>query len=492
MQACLIKEDFDENHNYKLQIFLQTQAMTMAEYKRSLFIFRRDLRLKDNTGLIQALRDSQQVIPCFIFDPSQITKHRYYSAPGLQFMLESLLDLEQQLAKYDSNLSVFYGEPAVVLEKIVLQHKIDAVFVNRDYTPFSRKRDDKINALCATHNVEFHSCNDLLLIEPEYALKADGSPYTVFTPFYKNARKYTVDQVQTIRAPELYSKRLGSSLQNVIDTNLPNSLSQYPERGGRQRAIAILKSIKSFRHYEEQRNIPSQQATTFLSAHNKFGTCSIREFYYTVKKVLGADHPLLRELYWRDFFTHVGFHFPHVFGHAFRKQYDAIKWGNNRNWFKRWCDGKTGFPIVDAGMRELNETGYMHNRVRMITASFLVKDLQIDWRWGERYFAQHLVDYDPCVNNGNWQWAASTGCDAQPYFRIFNPWLQQKKFDQECAYIYQWLPELRSFNAREIHNWDKKPQSSKYPDPIINHATQSAKTKALFKAITAPSHSKHQ
>ena len=234
----------------------------MADYKRSLFIFRRDLRLKDNTGLIQALRSSQHTIPCFLFDPSQIEKHRYQSMPGLQFMLESLLDLEQQLAKYESKLSVFYGDPEVVLEKIILENKIDAVFVNRDYTPFSKKRDDKINALCASHNVDFQSCNDLLLIEPEYALKADGTPYTVFTPFYKNARNYTVDQVQVIRAPKLYSKRLGDSLQSVIDTNLTTGLSQYPKRGGRQRAITILKSLKKFKDYEEQRNIPSQHGTT--------------------------------------------------------------------------------------------------------------------------------------------------------------------------------------------------------------------------------------
>jgi deoxyribodipyrimidine photo-lyase len=454
----------------------------MADYKRSLFIFRRDLRLKDNTGLIQALRTSQHTIPCFIFDPSQIEKHRYQSMPGLQFMLESLLDLEQQLAKYDSKLSVFYGAPAVVLKKIILQHKIDAVFVNHDYTPFSRKRDDKISSLCASHNVDFQSCNDLLLIEPEYALKADGTPYTVFTPFYKNARNYAVDQIQVIRAPKLYSKRLGDSLQSIIDKDLNTGLSQYPERGGRQRAITILKSLNKFKNYEEQRNIPSLHGTTLLSAHNKFGTCSIREVYYTVKKVLGADHSLLRELYWRDFFTHIGYHFPHVFGQAFRQKYDAIKWANNRGWFSRWCNGKTGFPIVDAGMRELNQTGYMHNRVRMITASYLVKDLQIDWRWGERYFAQNLVDYDPCVNNGNWQWAASTGCDAQPYFRIFNPWLQQKKFDSECKYIYRWIPELRNFTPMQIHQWYKNPQTAKYPEPIVEHSTQSAKTKALFKA----------
>ena len=454
----------------------------MPDYKRSLFIFRRDLRLKDNTGLIQALRSSQQVIPCFMFDPSQIKSHRYHSKPGFQFMLESLVDLEQQLARYNSKLSVFYGDPQAELEQVFKQQKIDALFVNRDYTPFSLRRDKKLEATCATHGVAFHSCGDLLLIEPGYALKADGTPYTIFTPFFRNACKYSVDQVQSLKAPKYYTRRLGKSLRYILEKVLDGRVLQYVERGGRQKAIAILKSLKNYEHYDQQRNIPSQQGTTLLSAHNKFGTCSIREVYYTVKKVLGADHSLLRELYWRDFFTHIGYHFPHVFGQAFRQKYDAIKWANKRGWFSRWCNGKTGFPIVDAGMRELNETGYMHNRVRMITASFLVKDLQIDWRWGERYFAQNLVDYDPCVNNGNWQWAASTGCDAQPYFRIFNPWLQQKKFDSECKYIYRWIPELRNFTPVQIHQWYKNPQTDKYPAPIVEHSTQSAKTKALFKA----------
>jgi deoxyribodipyrimidine photo-lyase len=457
----------------------------MASYQRSLFIFRRDLRVKDNTGLLQALQSSQQVIPCFFFDPTQFTNHRYHSQPGLQFMVESLLDLDQQLEKYGCGLSVFHGAPETILQEIITQHKIDAVFVNRDYTPFSLRRDTQLKNLCDSHQVEFHACSDLLLIEPEYALKADSSPYTVFTPFYRNASKYGVDQVQTLKNPGFAQKRIGARLDKKLVELSLQSLTQYPKRGGRQKAIAILKGMADFKDYDEQRDIPALQGTTRLSAHNKFGTCSIREVYHTVQKVLGSGHSLLRELYWRDFFTHIGFHFPHVFGHAFRRQYDTIPWDNNRAWFKRWCDGTTGFPIVDAGMRELNESGYMHNRVRMITASFLVKDLLIDWRWGERYFAQHLVDYDPCVNNGNWQWAASTGCDAQPYFRIFNPWLQQKKFDPNCRYIYKWLPELRGYSVQQIQRWEKLDEKSGYPPPIVNHQEQAAAAKAMFKAVAA-------
>jgi deoxyribodipyrimidine photo-lyase len=453
----------------------------MTTYKRSLFIFRRDLRLKDNSGLIQALNTSQEVIPGFIFDPAQTVKHRYHSLPGLQFMLESLADLDQQLGKHGCGLQLFHGDPAQILETVIEPEKIEAVFVNRDYTPFSIQRDSKLKTVCHSHNVAFHSCNDLLLIEPEYALKADGSPYTMFTPFYRNAGKYAVDQVQAVKNPRFCQKRIGESLQQVL-IKLPfTSLTRYPNRGGRTKAIAILKTMDQFREYSKQRDFPAIEGTTLLSAHNKFGTCSIREVYHTVHDVLGAGHPLLRELYWRDFFTHIGFHFPRVFGHAFRRQYDAIAWNNSRSWFKRWCEGATGFPIVDAGMRELNATGYMHNRIRMITASFLVKDLHIDWRWGERYFARNLVDYDPCVNNGNWQWAASTGCDAQPYFRIYNPWLQQKKFDKECRYIYRWIPELRGYAPHQIHRWDTQHDSTVYPAPIMNHQEQSAAATAMFR-----------
>jgi deoxyribodipyrimidine photo-lyase len=208
----------------------------------------------------------------------------------------------------------------------------------------------------------------------------------------------------------------------------------------------------------------------------------VREAYHAIKRQLGGENPLLRQLYWRDFLTHIAYHFPKVFGHAFIDKFDTLVWDNDREKFQAWADGKTGFPIVDAGMRELNATGFMHNRVRMITASFLVKDLHISWRWGERYFAQHLVDYDPCVNNGNWQWAASTGCDAQPYFRIFNPWLQQQKFDPQGHYLYQWLPELRNVPIKTIHQWEAKHYGDFYPAPIVKHSEAVAVTKGRYKA----------
>ena len=240
-------------------------------------------------------------------------------------------------------------------------------------------------------------------------------------------------------------------------------------------------------NYDEERNYPSLSATTGLSAYNKFGLCSVREFFYAVVDQFSEGHTLISELYWRDFFTHIGFHHPKVFGHCFHEKYEKLHWKNDESLFQCWCEGRTGFPIVDAGMRELNATGYMHNRVRMIVASFLCKDLHIDWRWGERYFAQKLIDYDPCVNNGNWQWAASTGCDAQPYFRIFNPWLQQKKFDKEALYIKKWIPNLNNLSSSSIHNLYKEKarqkNSSDYPAPIVDHFVESKKAKEMFAAL---------
>lgn len=256
-------------------------------------------------------------------------------------------------------------------------------------------------------------------------------------------------------------------------------------KGGRIEALKILKNVKVFKNYDGGRDLPAKSATSLLSAHHKFGTCSIRETYWAVRDALGPRHTLIKELYWRDFFSHIAYHFPHVFGGAFYPEYDALPWANDKERFQRWCDGLTGFPIVDAGMRELNTTGFMHNRVRMITASFLVKDLHIDWRWGERYFAQHLVDYDPCVNNGNWQWVASTGCDHQPYFRVFNPWLQQKKFDPLCLYIKKWVPELKTVDARQLHRWYEVSGDSadRYPAPVVDHAAESIKAKEIFKVL---------
>ena len=451
----------------------------MTAYTNSLFIFRRDLRLHDNTALNEALSLSKLVLPCFIFDPRQINPHPYQSKPALQFMLQSLLDLQQQLQASGGTLGLYHDVPEQVIQRLVVEQKIEAVFINRDYTPFSRQRDHELALICQKLKIPLHISSGALLTEPEQAVKTDQTPYKVFTAFYNNARQFPVTLPEALKNNHF----LSPASEFTIDQLNPAVTDINPAImvGGRTQALTILEHIGDQNDYLTTRDFPAQDTTSKLSAHLKFGTCSVREVYYTIVEELGAEHPLLRQLYWRDFFTHIAYHFPRVFGRPFLDKFAQLQWDNNKDYFNAWAEGRTGFPIVDAGMRELNTTGFMHNRLRMIVASFLVKDLHISWRWGERYFAQHLVDYDPCVNNGNWQWAASTGCDAQPYFRIFNPWLQQQKFDVDCQYIYHWIPELKSFPAKTIHQWHKKHQAGEYPAPIIDHAHESQLTKAWFK-----------
>lgn len=452
----------------------------MPIFDTTVFIFRRDLRLVDNKALNAALQQSRKVIACFIFDERQILPHPYQSKPALHFLLQSLQDLQQQFENIGAKLTLFYGLPHEIVAQLHGQHQIQAVFFNRDYTPFSLQRDSEIAVICEKLNLKLSVFADVLLNEPEQAVKSDGSAYKVFTAFYNNARQIFVASPSKLENGQFLNSDSNVTLDNFSEIDsFQNTLIQ----GGRNAALQQLADLKRCTDYEKTRDIPALQSTSQLSAHLKFGTVSVREVFAAIMQDLGFEHPLLRQLYWRDFLTHIGFHFPHVFGHAFIEKFDKIPWENNLQKFQTWAEGNTGFPIVDAGMRELNETGFMHNRVRMIVASFLTKDLRISWRWGERYFAQHLVDYDPCLNNGNWQWAASTGCDAQPYFRIFNPWLQQQKFDADCAYIYRWIPQLRAVPAKIIHQWDKKHYGNFYPTPIVEHTHESQLTKALFKSM---------
>lgn len=444
-------------------------------FAKSLFIFRRDLRLVDNGGLNAALQQSEQVLACFIFDPRQIDSHPYQSQAGLQFMLEALEDLRQQFRSHQCRLGLYQGQPEHIVSRLHQKHVFDALFVNRDYTPFSRRRDADLQVWCRKQGLVFYSYADALLNEPEQALKSDGSAYQVFTAFYNRARLHPVTLPTGLADGRLLDGEEDAALISRLRQTHSNALP-----GGRQAALQKLEQLPACRDYGQQRDFPALAATSDLSAYLKFGCCSVREAYYAVVENLGTEHPLLRQLYWRDFFTQIAFHFPQVFGHAFHERFDKIAWRNDSEEFQAWTDGRTGFPIVDAGMRQLNRTGAMHNRVRMIVASFLVKDLHIDWRWGERYFARHLLDYDPCVNNGNWQWAASTGCDAQPYFRIFNPWLQQKKFDPDCAYIKHWVPELNSYAPARIHNWFNQPLAGDYPPPMVEHGLRSQLAKTLF------------
>jgi len=451
----------------------------MPVYNKSLFIFRRDLRLQDNTALNEALRLSKQVLPCFIFDPRQIDAHPYQSQPALHFMLQSIADLDQQLQSVGGNLTLYKGLPDQVIACALKQQSIQAVFINRDYTPFSRRRDAELAETCQKLGLSLYILADALLTEPEQALKSDQTPYKVFTAFYNNARQIPVALPQALSAQRFLSIASEVSIEQVALSF--SKATVEISKGGRLQALGILEQLAEQADYLNTRDFPVLDSTSKLSAHLKFGTCSVREVYYALINALGSEHPLIRQLYWRDFFTHIAYHYPRVFGKAFLEKFANLHWDNNLDYFQAWADGRTGFPIVDAGMRELNATGFMHNRVRMIVASFLVKDLHVSWRWGERYFAQHLVDYDPCVNNGNWQWAASTGCDAQPYFRIFNPWLQQQKFDADCQYIYRWIPELKAYMPKMLHQWHKQHQPGSYPAPIIDHAVESHSTKARYK-----------
>ena len=430
---------------------------------------------------MKAAELSQSVIPCFFFTPEQIESNPYRSDHCLQFMIESLEDLQNELKKIGKKLYLFYGHPNEIVEWSIQKLGIDGVFVNRDYTPYSQRRDKKIGSVCRKHGVVFTQSDDALLHHPEETLKSDGHPYTIFTPYFRNAWHLKVPKPSNAPIDCFFTGSIAfakepSFLQKVLPKRETLSL-----RGGRRAGLQILANINEFSRYRSIRDFPAIE-TTHLSPYLKFNVCSIREVYHAIASKLGPHHDLIRSLYWRDFFTSIAFFFPHIFHGAFRSRFDAIAWKYDRKAFQRWCMGKTGFPIVDAGMRELNATGFMHNRVRMIAASFLVKDLQIDWHWGEKYFAQKLIDYDPAVNNGNWQWVASTGCDAQPYFRIFNPWNQQKKFDAQCLYIKRWLPELQSLTPAVIHRWDRESDSSVYCRPMLDHATQSRAAIQMFRS----------
>lgn len=453
------------------------------DYKTSLFIFRRDLRLDDNTALIEALKHSVTVIPCFIFDPRQYKAHPYLSVPALRFMVESLSDLEEQLNAAGGKLYIFEGEAHKIVEELIRSQSVNAVYVNEDYTPFSRSRDWQIKNICAKAKVGFHSYHDYVLNPPDSVKKQEGGIYTVFTPYLQKAMQQPVAKPTSNKASNYYQLPIKLENRKLFERVKEESAKDI-YHGGRSHALSILRKMANFKEYKSKRDIPSLDATTRLSAHHKFGTCSIRETYHTVYENYGPSHALINELYWRDFFTQIGFNFPHVLGEPFHPQFKNLAWDNDLCKFKAWCEGKTGFPIVDAGMRELNQTGFMHNRVRMIAASFLIKDLHIDWRWGEKYFAQKLVDYDPLVNNGNWQWAASTGCDAQPYFRIFNPWLQQEKFDAQALYIKRWVKELKDAEPEDIHQISKKQlRFLGYPQAIVSHEEEKIKALARYQIV---------
>lgn len=419
-----------------------------------LYWFRRDLRLEDNTALLQALKEKRKVQPLFIFDENILDKLEDKSDRRVSFIYTQLYRLKTELESYGSTLWVIKGNPINVFWELSKKWRITGLYANRDYEPYARARDKEVHAYFQEQGIEFKSYKDQVIFDRDEILKPDGKPYTVFTPYSKrwksqlsevdleqtNIDMYVLNLHQTEAAPLMTMSDIGFEFVNF----------PWPEQE------IDLPLISDYHLY---RDFPSVQGTSRLSIHLRFGTVSIRNL---VRIALKTNEKWLTELIWRDFYQSILWHFPYVEVRAFKKAYDFIEWRNNPKEFQAWCDGKTGYPIVDAGMRELNQTGFMHNRVRMIVASFLTKHLLIDWRWGEAYFAQKLLDFDLASNNGGWQWAAGSGVDAAPYFRIFNPYVQTERFDSEHSYINQWIPELNT---------------EAYPKPIIEHSL--ARNRAL-------------
>lgn len=402
----------------------------------NIFLFTRDLRIEDNTGLICAMKKSP-VTPVFILNPAQL-KSSYKSNNAIQFMCESLEELNNSLKKKNSRLHIFYGDPVTILKKL----KPDCIHMNVDYTPFARKRENQIKKIAK----EFYSYEDYMLTCVNEIKKPDGTNYVKFTPYYNKASKIIIRKPATMKYNFAKTTQLPNEYKKSL-TELYTENKNILVRGGRNNALKILKNIKNFKNYNKTRDFMSNE-TTHLSAYLKFNVVSIREVYYAFKKI---NNNLIKQLYWRDFYMNIIYHNPHVIGNNM-KNYN-IKWINDKTLIKKWKEGTTGIPIVDAGMRQMNEIGYMHNRARMIVSNILVKIFHVDWRIGEKYFAQKLVDYDPANNNGGWQWSSSTGTDSQPYFRYFNPWSQAQKYDPECLYIKKWIPELRNTDNKVIHNW---------------------------------------
>lgn len=452
------------------------------KYNRSIFIFRRDLRLDDNKGLMECMKQSKIIIPMFIFTPEQLVNNQYKSNNCVQFMIESLEDLSKQLREKKSKLVYLYGSPEIMLEKFIKEYPVDAIFVNMDYTPYSADRDKKIYNICKKNNVHFESLEDILL-NPVGSIKTgSGKTYTKFTPFFNKASENKV--VSPIKNSFTNYVKHNTSFKTEFTGNIHKFYSyndKIAHKGGRYYALEILKKIKNFKNYNKTRNYLSI-ATTGLSAYNKFGCVSIREVYHVFTKNLGKNNDLIKQLYWRDFYYNISYeHHVEMEKHISLKE-SHIDWNNNKL-LPKWEQGMTGYPIVDASMREMNTTGFMHNRGRLVVSSFLIKILRINWKFGELYFAKKLVDYDRCQNYGNWLWAFGQ-LDSGGYIRIFNPWRQSEKYDKNCEYIKKWIPELRHVNNNDIHKWNvsyKNYPDVKYPKPMVDYDKERDKTLDVFK-----------
>lgn len=424
----------------------------------TIFWFRRDLRLKDNAGLFHALSENKAVLPIFIFDENIINElpvddHR------LIYIHHALENIQIELEKIGKSLAIFKGNPVEIWKNLLRDNQVENVYFNHDYEPYARKRDKQVFELLQNQNIAVKSLKDQVIFEKSEVVKDDGLPYVVYTPY---SRKWLDKFNQT----PLLSYLSTDFLDKIA--NHQYAFKRFEDLGLKTSAISLPRiylETEFINLYEATRNFPSNDlGTSKIGVALRFGTLSIREL---VKKAnLSSNKTFLKELIWREFFMQILWHFPHTLNKSFKPKYDNINWLNNEKDFEAWCNGQTGYPMVDAGMRELNATGHMHNRVRMVVASFLCKHLLIDWRWGEAYFAKKLFDFELSSNVGNWQWAAGSGVDAAPYFRIFNPTEQIKKFDKDLKYIKKWVPEVHELN---------------YTKPIVEHTFARERCLRIYK-----------
>lgn len=427
----------------------------------TIFWFRRDLRLDDNAGFYRALKNEKNVLPLFIFDREILDKLENKKDARVEFIHAEITRLHTELKALGSTLLVRYGSPEKIWKELLKTYTINAVYTNHDYEPYAKKRDAAIASLVSKKDIPFNTYKDHVIFEKDEVVKGDGTPYVVFTPYskiwkaklksrmVKNTVDKATDKISYYFKPYPNKKYFKNLFQTKAEKII--SLKEMGFEAGDQVIPERSVARKIIKKYDEHRNFPALKGTTRLGLHFRFGTISIRD---KALKASRLNETFLSELIWRDFYAMILEQFPHVADGPFRAKYAQIEWRNNEEEFKAWCAGKTGYPIVDAGMRELNTTGFMHNRVRMITASYLTKHLLINWQWGEAYFAEKLLDFDLASNNGGWQWAAGTGTDAAPYFRIFNPYTQADKFDKQKEYIKEWVPEFGT---------------DKYPEPIVDH-----------------------
>ena len=429
----------------------------------NIFWFRRDLRLDDNVGFFNALKSDHPVLPIFIFDKA-ILDHLPKDDARVTFIYNTLQNMRNTLQEeHQSSIAMYHDNPKDVFKTLMDEYTIDTVFTNHDYEPYATKRDKEIEELLFENKIKFKTYKDQVIFEKDEVVKKDGDPYVVYTPYMRvwkeNFKSYNLEIYYT-----------NNYLSNLVEhTRLPNlSLSDIGFTKSSQKIEDYTVTPTLIQNYEATRNFPAKDATSKLGPHLRFGTVSVRKM---IKKAIAENNEIFwQELIWREFFMQILWHFPHTHKEAFKTKYDRIEWRNNETEFKAWCEGKTGYPLVDAGMRQLNQTGFMHNRVRMLVGSFLCKHLLIDWRWGEAYFAEKLHDYDMSSNVGNWQWVAGSGVDASPYFRIFNPTTQIDKFDKQHDYIKQWVPDYQELT---------------YPKPIVNHKEARERCLKVYKAAVA-------